>query len=69
MLPRCTYFNISLNIISNISELSIEVLKEIVEKLPDDFIVEFEDRDGSNFILSDNIGVKVSEKKLILRRY
>ncbi len=26
------------------SELTIEVLKEIVEKLPNDFIVEFKDR-------------------------
>lgn len=36
------------------SELKIEVLKEIVEKLPNDFIVEFEDRNGSTSILSDN---------------
>ena len=51
------------------SELTIEVLKEIVEKLPNDFEVEFENREGSIFKLSDNIGVKVSEKKLILKRY
>lgn len=51
------------------SQLTIEVLKEIVGKLPDDFLVEFEDREGSTFQLSDNIGVKVSEKKLILRKY
>ena len=51
------------------SELSIEVLKEIVEKLPDDFIVEFEDRNGSTFTLSDDINVKISEKKLVLKRY
>ena len=51
------------------SELSIEVLKQIVEKLPDDFIVEFEDINGSTCILSDNINVKVSEKKLTLRKY
>lgn len=51
------------------SELNIEVLKQIVEKLPDDFIVEFEDISGSTFIISDNINVKVSEKKLTLRKY
>ena len=51
------------------SELSIEVLKEIVEKLPDDFIVEFKDRNGSTFTVSDDINVKISEKKLVLRNY
>ena len=51
------------------SELSIEVLKEIVEKLPDDFIVEFEDRNRSTSVLYDDIRVMVSEKKLILRLY
>lgn len=51
------------------SELSIEVLKEIVEKLPNDFIVEFKDRNGSTFTVSDDINVKISEKKLVLRTY
>lgn len=51
------------------SELSIEVLKEIVEKLPDDFIVEFKDRNGSTVTVSDDINVKISEKKLVLRTY
>nr|WP_303211593.1 hypothetical protein [Methanobrevibacter smithii] len=51
------------------SELSIEVLKEIVEKLPDDFIVEFKNREGSTVTVSDDINVKISEKKLVLRTY
>ena len=51
------------------SELSIEVLKEIVEKLPDEFIVEFKDRNGSTVTVSDDINVKISEKKLVLRTY
>lgn len=51
------------------SELTIEVLKEIVEKIPDDFIVEFKDNEGSTFTLSDDINVKVSEKKLVLKKY
>ena len=51
------------------SELSIEVLKEIVEKLPNDFIVEFKDRNGSTVTVSDDINVKISEKKLVLRTY
>lgn len=63
------YFNNSLNIISNMSELSIEILKEIVEELPDDFIVEFKNREGYTVTVSDDINVKISEKKLILRTY
>ena len=51
------------------SELTIEVLKEIVEKLPNDFIVEFKDRNSSTFTVSDDINVKISEKKLVLKRY
>ena len=51
------------------SELSVEVLKEIVEKLPDDFIVEFKNREGSTVTVSDDINVKISEKKLVLRTY
>ena len=51
------------------SELIIEVLKEIVEKLPNDFIVEFKDRNGSTVTVSDDINVKISEKKLVLRTY
>ena len=51
------------------SELTIEVLKEIVEKLPNDFIVEFKDRNGSTFTVSDDINVKISENKLVLRTY
>ena len=51
------------------SELTIEVLKEIVEKLPNDFIVESKDRNGSTFTVSDDINVKISEKKLVLRTY
>ena len=63
------YFNNSLNIVIDMSELNIEILKQIAEKLPDDFIVEFEDISGSTCIVSDNINVKVSEKKLTLRKY
>ena len=55
--------------LSIMSELNIETLKEIVEKLPDDFLVEFKDKEGSTFTLSDDINVKVSEKKLVLKKY
>ena len=53
----------------NMSELSIEILKEIVEKLPNDFIVEFKDRNDSTVTVSDDINVKISEKKLVLKAY
>jgi hypothetical protein len=49
--------------------LNIEVLKEIVEKLPNDFEVEFQDRGGVISPVSDEISVKVSEKKLMLKLY
>ena len=51
------------------AELNIEILKQIVEKLPDDFIVEFEDINGSTCIVSDNINIKVSKKKLTQKKY
>ena len=63
------YFNNSLNIVIDMSELNIEILKQIIEKLPNDFIVEFEDINGSTCIVSDNINIKVSEKKLTLRKH
>ena len=46
------------------SELSIEVLKEIVDKLPDDFTVMFNDREFDH-IVSDKFEVDVSAKKLV----
>ena len=55
--------------LSIMSKLNIETLKEIVEKLPDDFLVEFKDKEGSTFTLSDDINIKVSEKKLVLKKY
>ena len=51
------------------SELTIEVLKEIVEKLPNDFIVEFKDRNGSTVTVSDDINVKISKKKKEYKKY
>lgn len=49
--------------------LTVEVLKEIVEKLPDDFEVEFKDIEGSVSSVSDEFTVKVDEKKLVLKLY
>lgn len=47
--------------------LNIEVLKKIVEKLPDDFEVECEYGEGLVIPVSDNITVNISNKKLLLR--
>lgn len=48
--------------------INIEVLKKIIENVPDDFEVEFDD--GTNTVpISDKIEVDVSGKKLIFRKY
>lgn len=44
------------------SELTIEVLKEIVEKLPNDFIVEFKDRNGSTVTVSEILTLRYLKK-------
>ena len=51
------------------SELKVDVLKSIVDKVPGDFLVEFEYSQGKVCSLSDDIRVKVSEKKLVLSLY
>ena len=40
------------------SELTIQTLKEIVEKLPDDYIVKFRNTNGSIVTISDTISVE-----------
>lgn len=51
------------------SRLNVEVLKGIVEKLPDDFEIEFQERDDSISPVSDEVTVIVSERKLVLKLY
>lgn len=48
--------------------LSIEVLKKNVEKIPEDYTVEFDDG-KSNLTLDDKVEIDVSLKKLILKKY
>lgn len=48
--------------------LEISVLKEIIEKVPEDFEIEFNDRDTTHQI-SDKVEIDVSGKKLILKKY
>lgn len=48
--------------------LNISNLKKIIEKVPEDYEIEFEGRDGTHKI-SDRIEIDVSGKKLILKKY
>jgi hypothetical protein len=48
--------------------LEISVLKEIIEKVPEDFDLEFDDRNTTHKI-SDKVEIDVSGKKLILKKY
>ena len=50
------------------SELDIDVLKRIISKVPDDFMVEF-DNGKDTYKLSDEIQINVSEKKIIFTKY
>ena len=65
----CDFFILFLINILFMAILNIEMLQEIVDKLPNDFEVGFEDRNGSVSQLSDEIIVKVTEKRLVLRLY
>ena len=48
--------------------LDIATLKEIIEKVPEDFDIEFNDRNITHQI-SDKVEIDVSGKKLILKKY
>ena len=50
------------------SELDINTLKQIVERAPDDFKVEFKDGEDT-YKVSDKIQINVSEKKIIFTKY
>ncbi len=49
------------------SELTVNVLKEICNRLPEDYVIEFVTVDGVTYHLSDNVGVDISAGKLILK--
>lgn len=49
--------------------LTIEVLKKIIENMPDDFKVEFEDKKNNAVSIDDKVEIDVSLKKLILKKY
>ena len=48
--------------------LDIATLKKIIEKVPEDFDLEFDDRNTTHKI-SDKVEIDVSGKKLILKKY
>lgn len=45
-------------------QLETKTLKQIIEKLPDDFKIEYLDNQGINHLISDVIELNVSEKTL-----
>lgn len=47
--------------------LTIGDLKDFVDKLPDDFTVEYHDRDDISHVIVDRLVVDLSGKKLILK--
>lgn len=49
------------------SELTVDVLSEICSKLPKDFIVEFANREGIRYSISDIVEVDLSGKKIVLK--
>ena len=50
------------------NELTIDVLKQIIERIPEDFIVEI-DTGKNTHKLSDQIQIDISGKKLIFNKY
>ena len=50
------------------TSLSIEVLKKIVENIPDDYTLEF-DNGKTTYNVDDKVEIDVSLKKLILKKY
>lgn len=48
--------------------LTIDVLRKIIEHIPDDFTVEFSDG-KNNSTIDDKVEIDVSLQKLILKRY
>lgn len=52
---------------SIMSNLTVDVLKEICNRVPEGYVVEFVTADGVTYHLSDNVGVDISAGKLILK--
>lgn len=51
------------------SQLTIKTLKKICEKLPEDYLVSFENTNFDKKNLSDKIEVDISNETLILKEY
>ena len=49
------------------AKLNIEILKKITNTVPDDFTLCFQAPDGYVFDITDNVEIRVSEKKLLLK--
>lgn len=49
------------------TKLNIEVLKKIVDTVPDDFVLGFTAPDGFDFDITDNVEIRVSDKRIMLK--
>ena len=48
--------------------INIEVLKKIIEHIPDNYVVEF-DNGKNTYPIDDTVEIDVSSEKLILKKY
>ena len=48
--------------------INIEVLKKIIEHIPDNYVVEF-DNGKNTYAIDDTVEIDVSSEKLILKKY
>ena len=49
--------------------LTIEDLKNFIDKLPDDYYITFQDKDGTEHQVADKFEVNLSMKKLVLKSH
>ena len=53
--------------ILTMTKLNVEVLKKIIDTVPDDFVLGFTAPDGFDFDIIDNVEIRVSEKRIMLK--
>ena len=49
------------------TKLNVEVLKKIVDTVPGDFVLGFTAPNGFDFDITDNVEIRVSEKRIMLK--
>ena len=61
------YFTFMIIKILNMTKLNVEILKKIVDTVPGDFVLGFTAPDGFDFDFTDNVEIRVSEKRVMLK--